>query len=81
MSKPIVTPSHIFVWEKLSAFKVANGFSPSYSQMQESCHISKATLAKIYNELEAMGSIRRETGRRYSIETLVHPSQIHLSTV
>lgn len=68
---------HVFVWERIDAFRKANGYSPSYKQMCEDCKIaSKSTLAKIYRDLERLGAIRRQPFKERSVETLTHPKDL-----
>lgn len=72
----ILRPVHILVWENLNAFKQANGFSPQYKEVCAACKISRATLAGVYRDLEAIGAIRRQKMKERSIETIKHPKEL-----
>lgn len=77
IGKPFtLRPTHILVWEKLKAFKEVYGFSPGYKQMCDGCKIARGTLARIYRELESIGAITRQKGRRNAIETVTHPAKL-----
>lgn len=78
MDKPILLKKHIAVWEHVDAFKKEHGYTPSYKQMMEACHISRMTLAKALKDLERRNTIRRfKYGRAFHIDLITHPSSLY----
>lgn len=72
----ILRPIHVLVWEKLKAFKEAYGFSPDYKQMCGDCKIARGTLARVYTDLESLGAIKRQRGRKNAVEPVMHPRRL-----
>lgn len=55
------------LFDFIQKYMVEHGYSPSFDEIAENCHLSRSSVVHYLSRLEIQGRIRREFGKARSI--------------